>query len=46
LTPKFLTLFDIARQFSCPPHLTNVDVFFLKHGVYASSAAILLLGIR
>jgi len=38
LTPKFLTQFDIARQLSCPPHLTNVSTlpcktYHMKHGV-------------
>jgi len=40
LTSKFLTLFDIARQLSCPPHLTSASTLpcktyrILEHGVY------------
>jgi len=30
LTPKFHTQFDIARQLSCPPHLTNVSTLPCK----------------
>ena len=30
MTPKFLTQFDIARQLSCPPHLTNVSTLPCK----------------
>jgi len=32
---KFLTLFDIAKQLSCPPHLTNVSTLPCK--TYRSS---------